>query len=100
MKPRKSPQLKKRDEYDKTFRTRMENPHAFRKNWSKKKARENRRERAAVRSVFASAEPDEVTAKLLKCIVYRHTIHKSDVMPLKQFLDTRWQQQIRNRKNA
>ena len=53
MKQRKSPQLKKQDEYEKTCRTRMENPHAFRKNWPKKKARENRSERAAVRSLMA-----------------------------------------------
>lgn len=95
MKQRKSPQLKKQDEYEKTCRTRMENPHAFRKNWPKKKARENRSERAAVRSLMASSHPDDLTGELLKHIVHRHTIHKSGVMPLKDFLEDRFQQRLR-----
>jgi hypothetical protein len=96
MKARKSPQLKKRDEYEKTFRTRMENPHAFRKNWPKKKARANRSERAAVRSLVSSMEPEELTSEFLKRAVHRNTIHKSDVMPLKEFLDARWQQWVQD----
>lgn len=95
MKQRKSPQLKKRDEYEKTFRTRMENPHAFRKNWPKKKARENRSERMAVRSLMASSHPDDLTSELLKYVVHRHTIRKSDVMPLREFLAGRLQQWLR-----
>lgn len=96
LKRRKSPGLKKRDEYEKTFRTRMENPHAFRKNWSKKKARANRRERVVARSLLASVKPDELTRELLKRSVYRHTIRKDFVMPLRAFLETRWQQKVRN----
>jgi len=97
MKERKSPGLKKKDEYEKTYRTRMENPHAFRKNWAKKKARANRCERVAVRSLFARVEADELTGERLKHVVYRHTIHKSDVMPLKEYLRTRWQERVRVR---
>lgn len=96
MKHRKSPQLKKRDEYEKTYRTRMENPHAFRKNWPMKKARANRRERVAIRSLVASTEPEDLTGELLRHAVYRHTIHKSHVMPLKAYLKARWQQELRN----
>lgn len=94
-KQRKSPQLKKRNEYEKTFRTRMENPHAFRKNWPKKKARANRSERAAVRSLMASSHPEDLTGELLKHAVHRHTIRKSGVMPLKDFFGDRLQQRIR-----
>ena len=75
---------------------RVRNPHAFRKNWPKKKARANRSERAAVRSLIASTQSDDLTSALLKHLVYRHTIRKSFVMPLKEFLETRWQQQVRN----
>ena len=96
MKARKSPRLKKRDEYERTFRTRMENPHAFRKNWPKKKARAKRSQRAATRSLIASTEPSELTGELLKHAVHHHTIHKSHVMTLKEFLDTRWQQCVCN----
>lgn len=95
MKQRKSPQLRKRDEYEKTYRTRMENPHAFRKSWPKKKARANRSERAAARSLIASAQLDDLTGKLLKHLVRRHTIRKSGVMPLKDFLEGRWQERVR-----
>jgi hypothetical protein len=94
MKIRKSPQIKKQDEYEKTHRTRMENPHAFRKNWAKKKARVNRQERVAVRSMLASTEDDELTGKLLKHICHRHTIRKTHVMPLREFLAERWQQRV------
>ena len=96
MKQRKSPQLKKRDEYEKTFRTGMENPHAFRKNWPKKKARANRSERAATRSLIASAQPEDLTGEQIKHLVHRHTIQKSGVMPLKKFLAHRWQQRVRD----
>lgn len=89
--------MKKWYEYEKTFRTRMENPHAFRKNWSKKKARANRSERAAVRSLIAWTAADELTGTELKHVVYRNTIRKSDVMPLNKFLATRWQQTVRER---
>jgi|SRR6185437_11669743 len=86
MKTRKSPQLKKRDEYDKTFRTRMENPHAFRKNWPKKKARANRAGRVAVRNAWASMDLDQMTDQLLRRMLNQRTFNKSDVMPLREFL--------------
>jgi hypothetical protein len=85
MKRLKSPQLKKQDEYDKDHRPHMENPHAFRKNWPKKKARVHRRERAAVRSLFAGVEIGEVTTEVVKNV--RRTlpkIVKSGVVPLRQ----------------
>jgi len=88
MKTRKSPQLKKRDGYDKTFRTRMENPHAFRKNWPRKKARANRAGRAAARKAFARVDVEEMTDQLLRRMLNRRTILKSGVMPLREFLRT------------
>jgi hypothetical protein len=63
MKNQKSPQLKKLDSYEKDHRTQMENPHAFGKNWPKKKAKENRRDRMVLRSSLAWADLDELTGK-------------------------------------
>lgn len=83
---RKSPQRKKNDEYDKDHRTCMEHPHAFRKNWPKKKASANRKIRAAELRLVASIVPEELASEQVKRVVYRHTIHKDSVMPLKQFV--------------
>jgi hypothetical protein len=79
----KSPRLKKQDSYEKDHRTEMENPHAFRKNWPKKKARENRRDRVALRSVLAEVDVSEVTAKGIKHLRDKSPIRKSFVTNLK-----------------
>jgi hypothetical protein len=84
-KRRKSPQLKKQDEYNRDYRPRIENPHAFRKNWPKKKARANRRERVAVRSLLAKTDQLELTPATIKGV--RRTqpkIVKSGVVTLRQ----------------
>ena len=83
---RKSPRLKKLDEYDREYRTIMENPHAFRRNWPKKKARANRCERVKVRAVIASTPVDDLTAGAMRSAVKRHAVHKSDVMTVRDFL--------------
>ena len=58
----KTPPEKRAAARQRDHRTEMEAPHAFRKNWPKKKARINRNRRraasAAVRSVVLGAEPD------------------------------------------
>lgn len=86
MKRRKSPRLKKQDEYGKDHRTDMENPHAFRKNWPKKKARANRRDRVAVRSLVASADAEDLTGARVKSVVGGHDIWKSGVMTLRDWV--------------
>ena len=83
---RKSPPLKKNDEYDKDHRTQMENPHAFRKNWPMKKARANREIRAAERRLVTGSVPEELTPEQIKRVAHRRTIHKNYVVSLKQFL--------------
>jgi hypothetical protein len=83
MAQRKSPQLKKQDSYEKDHRTQMENPHAFRKNWPKKKAREHRRDRVALRKALATSEPEELTAGSVKRLRIRQKSVKSLVTNLR-----------------
>ena len=90
---RKSQRLKKRDEYDREHRTAMENPHAFRTNWPKKKARANRRERVKIRALLARLPADDLTAGAVAAAVKRHDIHKSGVMTVREML----QQKARKR---
>ena len=85
MKRRKSPKLKKQDEYDKDYRPHMENPHAFRKNWPKNKARANRGERVAVRAMLISSNHTELTAGAVKGVRRKQErILKSGVVTLRQ----------------
>jgi hypothetical protein len=86
MKRRKSPYLKKQDEYDKDYRPLIEHPHAFRKNWPKKKARVNRSERAAVRKLMTSGR-FEITSASLKKIKSRHWVRKCGILTLRQRLE-------------
>ena len=85
-KPRKSPRLKKLDEYDREYRTVMENPHAFRKNWAKKKARAARSERRKVRALVCKTPADDLTAGAIRSATRRHQIVKSNVMTVREFL--------------
>lgn len=85
MKKRKSPQLKKQDSYDKDFRPHLENPHAFRKNWSKKKSRANRRQRAAIRSLVDKDGGADVTPAKIKAFRRgQWKIIKSGIVTLRQ----------------
>jgi hypothetical protein len=84
MRQSKSPQLKKRDAYDRDHRPLMENPHAFRKNWRKKKAREHRRDRAALRSALAAVDGAELTAVGAKRLRWHRHPTKSFVMTLRE----------------
>ena len=79
-----SPPEKKRAAYDRDHRPLMENPHAFRKNWRKKKAREHRRDRVALRSALAGATAGEMTAAEVKRLRWHHHPVKSDVMTLRE----------------
>jgi hypothetical protein len=83
MKNQKSPQLKKQDSYEKDHRTQMENPHAFRKNWPKKKAKENRRDRMVLRSSLAWADLNELTGKAVAKLRRKTPIVKSFVSTLR-----------------
>jgi len=84
MRTKKSPKLKKIDSYDKDHRTQMENPHAFRKNWPKKKARENRRDRVALRSALADTDAEDLTSKAVGKLRDKTTIRKSSVSSLRE----------------
>ena len=86
MKHRKSPRLKKQDAYEKDHRTDMENPHAFRKNWPKKKARANRRDRVTVRSLLATAGADELTSAHVRAVVGGRDLHKTGTLTLRDWV--------------
>lgn len=92
---RKSPQRKKQESYDNDYRPLMENPHAFRQKWAKKKARANRRMRAEVRGM-SSHDALELTAaqiKTAKCVVPK--IVKSYVMTLRERIENNKQNRAR-----
>ena len=77
-----SPQQKKWLSHTRDHRTGMENPHAFRKNWPKKKARANRRDRAVLRSHPPAA--DGLTPAALRSVTARRAIVKSYVRTLRE----------------
>jgi len=85
----KSPQLKKQDSYDKDHRTRMENPHAFRKNWPKKKARANRRDRVALRSELASGNAEDLTPNAVAKLRNKNPVVKNGVSTLRVSIRTK-----------
>src|SRR5262249_51602227 len=68
-------------------RTEMEAPHAFRKNWPKKKARINRNRRrvadAAVQAVLKGGEPDDL---LVPRRLRGEHLHKMGVAPLREVI--------------
>lgn len=80
MKRRKSPRLKKQDEYDKDHRTLMENPHAFRKNWPKKKARANRKTRRRLEGLLRT---EDATSSMAKATIRPKAIRKCGVKTLR-----------------
>ena len=92
---RKSPQAKKREDYDRAHRTLMENPHAFRKNWPKKKARANRRERVKARTIVATAPDDDRTAGAVKSVRQRNAIRKGSVMTVREYVAVKKDQRVR-----
>ena len=77
----KNPQQKKLNAYQKDHRTVMENPHAFRKNWPKKKAKIVRRERRKSTAAVKSGDADISPAKL-KTIKIRGHLRKYYVLTL------------------
>ena len=89
MRRRKSPQLKKQDEYDKDYRPYTEYPHAFRKNWPKKKARANRRERSLVKILFQSTtDESKLTRAAIRSVKKRlPKIVKNGVVTLRERIE-------------
>jgi hypothetical protein len=83
---RRAPPEKKRLDYEEQIRPLLEAPHAFRKNWAKKKARANRRTRhlaaAIVRESMKQNEVEDVTAEAVKRVRKGRDINKSYVMSL------------------
>lgn len=77
----KGPQQKKINAYQRDHRTVMEYPHAFRKNWPKKKARIIRRERRKLTDAVKSGDTDLSPAKL-KTMKIRGQLRKSYVLTL------------------
>jgi hypothetical protein len=81
---RKTPQGKKRDQSYREFRTQMENPHAFRKNWPKKKARVNRQDRVKMRALLATHPIDELSIGTVKSARKRKSIVKNGVVTVRE----------------
>lgn len=90
---RKSPQQKKQDEYDKDMRPMIENPHAFRKNWPRKKARVNRIKRRriqrAVSTALAKNSIDNLSAESLKTIRPLGQWKKTGIISLRQNVENK-----------
>jgi hypothetical protein len=90
---RKTPQEKKAEEYESEIRPWCEAPHAFRKNWPKKKARVNRTERRDVKQTIdkdlSSGNEDDLTLNKLKTIHVPNAIRKTRVMTLRQRLQSK-----------
>jgi hypothetical protein len=81
----KNPADKKRAAYDLDHRTAMEAPHAFRKNWRKKKARINRvRRRAADRVVKGVLNGADVETVVVPTRVRGEHLHKMGVTSLRR----------------
>ena len=78
---------KKRLSYERDHRTYTEAPHAFRKNWPKKKARINRARRRladlAIQTIIKGANSDAIVVPRRKRGEY---IRKSGVVPLGEFV--------------
>jgi hypothetical protein len=95
----KAPPEKKRAEYDRDHRTAMEAPHAFRKNWPRKKARLTRVHRrtaeARVHAVLRGHDADELlipprprgwlrkmgVGSLRKVVAYREKRRRASFLP-------------------
>jgi hypothetical protein len=92
---RKSPQLKKQDEYDKDHRTLMEHPHAFRKNWPKKKAYANRSTRRMLKSLLTKS--GENSSAEAKSLLRPKAIHKNSVMKLRDAIEIRKKRRVDHR---
>src|SRR5437016_4102499 len=90
MAQRKSPKLKKQDRYEKEHRTVMEHPHAFRKNWPKKKARGNRQRRLKEKLVIVTSGDDEIAGKVRSARRGVRAI-KNGVKTLKKFIEFKQQ---------
>jgi hypothetical protein len=90
---RKTPQEKKEEEYKYEIRPWCEAPHAFRKNWPRKKARVNRAERRDVKQTIgqdlSSGNEDDLTLKKLKTIHVPSAIRKTHIMTLRQRLQNK-----------
>jgi hypothetical protein len=86
----KNPADKKRAAYDRDHRTAMEAPHAFRKNWRKKKARINRvRRRAADRVVNGVLKGDDTERAVVPTRVRGEHLHKDGVSSLREAVANR-----------
>jgi hypothetical protein len=86
----KAPPEKKRASYTRDHRTRMEAPHAFRKNWPKKKARINRsRRRVADRAVQEVLKGADVDRLVVPKRTRGEHLRKDGVAPLKDFVTLR-----------
>ncbi len=84
----KSPQQKKQEDYDKDMRPLIENPHAFRKNWPKKKARINRKRRhhlqTLLQAAIACGQADGLSPELLKTVEPLQQVKKQGIRSLRQ----------------
>ena len=92
MKRRKSPQEKKAHEYEEA-RPLLENPHAFRKNWPKKKRRASKTARRvqdqALRGALAAETREDIAVPKLKELLPAKAIKKNSVWTLAQRLESR-----------
>jgi len=88
MRRRLTPREKKDRDLDEQIRPLLEAPHAFRKNWPKRKARANRRTRHVAKRVLDDAvkasDTEDLTARAIKSLQKGRTIGKHFVMPLRR----------------
>ena len=104
MKTRKTPSEKKQLDYDEQIRPYLEAPHAFRKNWPKKKSRANRRTRhladALIRGSVKSDDVEDLTVSAVKNVRKGRDIRKSQVVTLRQRVKDNREARARARKRG
>lgn len=93
----KSPQEKKRDSYKRDRYVQLEAPHAFRKNWPKKKARAQQAYRHEAKQVLDTAvkapEIADVSENVVKTLK-REKVVKFGKMRLREWLDRHQRERI------
>src|SRR5262245_43728140 len=101
---RKTPPEKKQLDYDEQIRPYLEAPHAFRKNWPKKKARANRRTRrladTLIRESVKRDDVEDLTSRAVKNVRKGKDIRKTQVVTLGQRVNENREARARARKRG
>ncbi len=95
MSKRKSPYLKKQEEYEKDRYALAEYPTWFRRHWPKKKARINRKERRRINEIVQTttkhADAEELSVTLLNAAKPTHNTKKWGASTLREIVDWKLQ---------